>query len=115
MLAFNNLTLLKELNMPACATPETIVERLPIGNLILPLPDTDFRDFIEEVEALVRFAPEIIDAITQDLDANAREKKQLRLADRKFFESRTSDLPDLYVAETELLADELEIGTGRDI
>ena len=99
--------------MPACATPRTIVERLPVGNLILPVPDTDFRDFIEEVEELPRFAPEIIDAITQDLDANAREKKQFRLADRKFYESRTSDLPDLYVAETELLADELEIGTGR--
>ena len=99
--------------MPACATQETVVERLPIGNLILPVPDTDFRDFLDEVDELSRFAPEIIEAIERDLDANAREKKKLRMEDRKFFDSLTSDLPELHVEETELLADELEIGVGR--
>ena len=99
--------------MPACATQETIVERLPIGNLILPVPDTDFRDFLDEVDELARFAPEIIAAIEKELDVNARAKKQSRLADRKFYESQTSNLPDLHVEEAELLADNLEIGTGR--
>jgi IS5 family transposase len=113
MLVFNNLTSLKELIMPACATQETIVERLPVGNLFLPVPDTDFRDFLDEVEELARFSPGIIEAIKQDLEANARTKKHLRLADRKFGESRTADLPDFHVEEAELLADELEIGTGR--
>ncbi len=50
MLVFNNLTLLKELSMPACATQETIPETAPVSNLFLPVPDTDFRDFLEEVD-----------------------------------------------------------------
>jgi len=113
MLVFNNLTLLKELSMPTCATQEKLAEAAPIYNLILPVPDTDFRDFLDEVDELSRFAPKILEGIEKDLDANARAKKKLRQEDRKFFENRTSDLPDLHVAETELLADQLEIGTGR--
>ena len=35
----------------------------PIINLFLPVPDTDFRDFLDEVAELARFAPEIITAI----------------------------------------------------
>ena len=46
--------------MATRATQETIVERVSIGNLFSPVPDTDFRDFLEEVEELARFAPEII-------------------------------------------------------
>lgn len=99
--------------MLACATQGTIVERLPVGNLFLPIPNTDFRDFLNEVEQLSRFAPEIGEKIEADLDANARAKKQLRVADTEFEKSRTADLPDLHVEEVEVLADELEIGTGR--
>jgi len=99
--------------MPTCATQQKLTEAAPIYNLILPVPDTDFRDFLDEVDELLRFAPEIIDAIEKDLDADARAKKKLRLEDRKFFENRTSDLPDLHVEEAALLADQLEIGTGR--
>ncbi len=84
MLAFNYLTLPKELMMPACATPKTIADQTTICNLFLPLPDTDFRDYLAEVDDLARFAPEIITAINADLDLRAREKKNLRLADRKF-------------------------------
>ena len=69
--------------MPACATQKTIADQPTNGNLFLPVPDTDFRDFLEEVAQLLRFAPEIITAIEGDLDAHAREKKKLRLADRK--------------------------------
>ena len=78
--------------MPTCATQEKIVERVSISNLFLPVPDTDFRDFLEEVEKLARFAPEIIDAIEADLDIHAKEKKKLRLADKEFFASQTCDL-----------------------
>jgi len=99
--------------MIACATEGTIVESHPVGNLFLPIPNTDFRDFLAEVEQLPRFAPQILREIEKDLDANARANKQLRLADRRFYESWTADLPDLHVEEVELLADELEIGVGR--
>ena len=81
--------------MATCATQETIVKRVSIGNLFLPVPDTDFSDFLEEVEELARFAPEIIDAIEADLDIHAKEKKKLRLADKEFFASQTYDLPGI--------------------
>ncbi len=99
--------------MPACATQERLLKRQPVCNLILPVPDTDFRDFLEEVDELARFAPEIIEQIEADLDAHAREKKRLRMEDRKFFENRTRVLPGLEVKEIKLPADELRIGTGR--
>jgi len=92
MIVFNYLTLQKELMMPACATPKSLADQTTICNLFLPLPDTDFRDYLAEVEDLARFAPEIIMAINADLDLRAREKKSLRLADRKFQESRTRKL-----------------------
>lgn len=99
--------------MPTCATQQKLTEAAPIYNLILPVPDTDFRDFLDEVDELSRFAPKIIEEIDKDLDANARAKKKLRMEDQKFFDGRTLDLPDVHVAEAELLADQLEIGTGR--
>jgi len=113
MLVFNNLTLLKELSMPACATQETIADPPSISNLFLPVPDTDFREFLDEVAELARFAPEIITAIEGDLDAHAREKKKLRLEDRKFFESQTEDLPELSIEESALLSEELTLDVGR--
>jgi len=99
--------------MPACATHKKIADQPSNRNLILPVPDTDFSDFLDEVDELVRFAPEIITAIDDDLDAHAREKKKLRLEDRKFFESRTEDLPELGIEDCEFLSEELTLAVGR--
>lgn len=99
--------------MSACATQKKITEQPFIYNLFLPLPDTDFRDFLDEVDKLVRFAPEIIMMIEDDLDAHAREKKKLRLEDRKFFESQTEDFPELNIEDSELLSEELSLAVGR--
>ena len=99
--------------MPACATDKKVGNFGTIGNLFLPVPDTDFRDFLEEVETLARVAPEIIVAIERDLDKYAREKKQLRQADKKFFESRTGDLPSLDIQERTVLSEELDLAIGR--
>jgi len=99
--------------MPACATQDRLNETAAVDNLLLPVPDTDFRDYLEEVEQVVRFAPEIIEAIEKDLDAHAREKKRLRQEDRKFFESRTADLPELNIKEQAILADALQLAVGR--
>jgi len=68
MLVFNSFQLRKELSMPACATEETIADQATNGNLFLPLPDTEFREFLDEVAQLLRFAPEIITAIESELD-----------------------------------------------
>ena len=69
--------------------------------------------FFDEVAELLRFAPEIITTIENDLDAHAREKKKLRLEDRKFFESLTEDLPELEIEQTEVSDDGLTLGVGR--
>ena len=99
--------------MPACATQKKLTVSAPLSNLILPVPDTDFRDFLDEVEELANFAPEIVEAIEEDLDGNAREKKKLRLEDRRFFEGRTAELPELNIAEQAIVAEELNLAVGR--
>ncbi len=99
--------------MPTCATKHNTSDYSPLCNLFLPLPDTDFRDFLHEIEKLARYSPEIINAIDEDLDAHAREKKKLRLADRRFYESRTAELPALKIEHNDIEATELELGIGR--
>lgn len=99
--------------MQACAAQKKIAERVCVGNLILPVPETDFRDFLDEVDELARFAPEIIDAVEADLDVHAREKKGLRLADKEFFASREPDLPGLEIEEHDVEVEELGLGVGR--
>lgn len=98
--------------MPANPRQETN-EKPHSSNLILPVPDTDFRDYLDEVEELARFAPEIVAEIEKDLDAHAKNKKQLRLADRKFYESQNSDLPKLDVMERNIPVEELKLAVGR--
>ena len=99
--------------MPACATQEKVARSASVSNLFLPVPDTDLRAFLDEVAELARFAPEIITEIEKDLDVHAREKKKLRLADRKFYESQTGDLPDLDIEDGELRSDDLTLSVGR--
>ena len=99
--------------MAACAAQKNIAERVSVGNLILPIPDTDFRSFLDEVDEIARFAPEIIAAVEADLDVHARKKKRLRLADKEFSASQTCDLPGLDIEKQDVLAEELELASGR--
>ncbi len=99
--------------MPACATHEKTSGISCSDNLIPPVPDTDFRDFLDELDELIRFAPEIVGEIDQDLDSHGRKKRRLRQEDRKFFESRTADLPELDILERDLAVDELSLAVGR--
>lgn len=113
MLAFNNLISLRKLNIPTRATRQKTTEIPCSGNLFSPIPDTDFRDYLDEVDELTRFAPEIVQEIEKDLDSHARKKKRLRLEDRKFLEGQTDDLPELDFPERDLEADGLSLGVGR--
>ena len=99
--------------MTACVTGETVGENVCVGNLFLPVPDTDFRDFLDAVLELRRFAPEIVVAVEKDLDGVAREKKRLRLADRRFLESQTDVLPAMDIRERNILAAELNLAVGH--
>jgi hypothetical protein len=99
--------------MPARATQEKSNDLRCSGNLFLPVPDTDLRDFLDEVDQLARFAPEIVEEIEKDLDAHGREKKRLRQDDRKFLESQTADLPEWEIEERGILTEDLRLETGR--
>ncbi len=99
--------------MTACATKGKLPETVIVGNLFLPLPETDFRDYLDEIEDLAKSAPEIIVAIEKDLDIHARQEKKIRLEDKKYFASRTADLPKLDIKERNLLAEELNLAVGR--
>jgi hypothetical protein len=99
--------------MTTCATQEKVSENVCVGNLFLPVPDKDFRDFPDEVLELGRFAPDIVEAIEKDLDGVAREKKRLRLADKRFLESQTDALPTMDIRERNILAAELSLAVGR--
>ena len=100
------------LNM-ADATDKKTPEVLPINHLFLPVPDTDFRDFLEEIEKFVQFAPEILDMIENDLNAYALKKKRIRIEDRKFFENQTHDLEGLEFEERKTLVTDLQEGRPR--
>ena len=75
---FNNLTLRNKLTMVACAAQKKIAERVSVGNLILPVPDTGFRDFLDGIDELARFAPEIVAAVEADLSPESFKEKFTR-------------------------------------
>ena len=81
--------------MKACATHHNLPFSTPVGNLFLPVPDTEFRDFLEQIDELVRFAPLILESIDQNLDEHGKKKKKIRLADKRFVEELTGELPGI--------------------
>jgi len=99
--------------MTACATRGILPGTVIVGNLFLPLPETDFRDYLDEIEKLAKSAPEIIESIEKDLDIHARKEKKIRLEDKKYFASRMADLPKLDIKERNLVAEELNLAVGR--
>ena len=48
-------------------------------HLILTAPDTEFENFLSELDQLSEREPEILDKIEQDLEKYARNKKKERL------------------------------------
>jgi hypothetical protein len=79
--------------MLACATQKTIADQPTNGNLFLPVPDTDFRDFLDEVDKLARFAPETITAIEALCPRKCRNSSLSRPKPRLNTERRTLNTP----------------------
>ncbi len=52
--------------MPTCATEENKSDKTPLSNLILPVPDTEFRDFLDEVEESGFGSRRFFEAIQKD-------------------------------------------------
>jgi len=84
-----------------------------IPYLLLPVPDTDFREYLDEVKSLAKSFPEIITSIDSDLEKHAKQKKALRLADQQFIDNQTPNHPGLIFAESEIIPAELSLQAGR--
>ena len=85
----------------------------PISPLFLIAPDTDFCDFLNEIDELVKFCPEIITSIERDLKEDSIREKSIRLADKQFQEGLTMSLPDLAMCENDIKDVELTLEIGR--
>jgi len=81
--------------MTTRATQDELPRSLTDGNLFISVPDTNFRDLVAETLMLIKYSPDILDSIEADQDAHALQKKELRLADQKFYAEQTAPLPDL--------------------
>lgn len=99
--------------MQTSETKPSPVDSFIPGNLFLLVPDTDFHDFIEETHDLLRFAPQILTKIENDLNAYALEKKSVRAADRLFFENKTKPLKGSQNEEESLATKIVNLSTGR--
>lgn len=64
-------------------------------NLFLAVPDTNFRELVEETLMLINYCPDILSSIEADQDAHALNKKKLRIADEEFKADQIQSLPDL--------------------
>ena len=99
--------------MKACAAHHNIPSSTPVGNLFLPVPDTEFHDFLEQIDEFVKFAPEILEAIEQDLDEHGKKKKKVRVADKRFVEEMTGELPGIQLEKYTVNDHELTLEVGR--
>ena len=99
--------------MKACAAHHNLPSTTPVGNIFLPVPDTEFRDFLEQIDELVGFAPEILEAIDHDLDEHGKKKKKIRREDKRFVEELTGELPGIQGVEHIVSDFELCLGVGR--
>jgi Transposase DDE domain len=102
------------LHLPSINSSLNSVECSPrIPYLILPIPDTDFREYLDEIKYLAISFPEIITSIDSDLENHAKQKKALRLADQKFIENQTPNHPGLAFSESEIIPADLSLQAGR--
>ena len=95
------------------ATPTKSTETAYFGHLISPVPDTDLRDFLQEVDDWYQSTSKIGEMIDQDLDAHALKKKRRRMEDRAFLDNQTADLAALELPDHTIDEKMLTLQNGR--
>lgn len=75
--------------------------------------DSQLNDFLHQVHQIALFEPSIVERIDKDLELHAKKKKLLRLADARFLDGQTTDLPKLQLQLRALKLDDIELETGR--
>jgi len=99
--------------MKACAAHCNLPSSTTVGNLFFPVPDTEFHDFLLQIDELVEFAPEILEAIERDQDALGKKKKKARQTDKRFAQEMTGVLPGIQIEDYTVKDYELILETGR--
>jgi len=84
-----------------------------INGIFLPVAETAFRDYLIVCEKLIERDPVILEMVNRDLDQRAKEEKKYRLEDQEWNNRHTKTFPWLEVNREEIVADELDLKTGR--
>jgi hypothetical protein len=99
--------------MKACAAHCNLPSTTTVGNLFLPVPDTEFHDFLLQIDEFIEYAPEILDVIQHDLYKDGIKGKKERLIDKRFAEEKTGELPGIQVEKYTVDDYELKLNIGR--
>jgi len=99
--------------MKACAAHHNLPPYTLVGNLFLPVPDTEFHDYLLQIDEFIKFAPEILEAIEQDLEKHGIKDKKKRLVDKRFLEEKTGELPGIQLEKYPVNDFELKLNVGR--
>ncbi|TWU35495.1 hypothetical protein S225a_08590 [Candidatus Brocadiaceae bacterium S225] len=84
-----------------------------INGLFLPVAETAFRDYLSVCEDLIEREPRILEMVNSDLNGKAKEEKKCRLEDQEWKDRHTKTFPWTEVDQKEIVAEELELQTGR--
>lgn len=103
-------------SLPSASKPSPVIPDLaqrPQQLVFLTPLATQLSEFMREIDALVRFEPVILQQIEDDLDLVAKKKKLLRLADARFRDGQTCDLPALEIKLRAPRLDQISLESGR--
>ena len=76
-------------------------------------PITNLKEIIEKALKLLKIHPEILGLIDEDRDKLAKKKKEIRLADKKYYESKTSEFQEIDKTEEEIDRNKIKLKDGR--
>lgn len=85
----------------------------PVPLLFLSVPNSDLMMFLDEARGLVAGCPALVADVEADLDAHARGKKALRVADSAWVAAQTAPLPGHTSAPTGVDPARLTLAQGR--
>lgn len=86
---------------------------LLINDLVLPVLETEFQDYLGECEALINQEPELLKMIDDDLDVKAKEEKKGRLEDKQWERRQTKTLPGFSNKKEKIVSEDLSLEVGR--
>jgi hypothetical protein len=85
----------------------------PVPLLFFVAAESDVHVFLREAHHLLEGCPALVEGVEADLDAHARKKKALRLADKAWVVEHTAPLAGMVTAATEVEPARLRLGKGR--